>query len=587
MKTGVIHFVRRIRNTRFGNILRRIYQTPLGNFIFGRFFKKHFGISAVTGIPLRQAKNRGPAPVIEQEELRRRYQAAPVSEKDDTFVLYRIIGNDLVPRHRKGQSRENLSFILANEPNLTGCEKRFVLNRIVDSEEEAAIIQLLEKHGRPYLRIPFSDKEYTQQPWDLEGLPEPGYTLSRQYDELPEDFRARLYKRLYRHKNNYLINNNGARNTALADGRDRAKWVLPWDGNCFLTTEAWQEIRSAVETQPWYPYIIVPMARLTDHAVLFEPGFRPEADQEPQIMFRSDASHTFDEDYYYGRRPKVELLWRLGVPGPWDEWAIEPWDLPYPEYGQDAGAWQKAGWVARLPSGSPRLEKGMGSETMRLGVRSEAVTVFLQRMDAEGICRKLSVSPLFFLKNEKNLEHKKESEKEAYRRLPSIWNDISLITSRRTRKETPKACRKAETFLLSYKETPVLLDQISIDAHRKEAEQLLEWLQVDAGARCIRRKFTAAGSLHSVFTAVLAAKLKRYGLLSRTILLASDRAAALFGNGTAVLEKDETQLFCWKALEWIAKACGENLWVGVSRPRQLDWQIDIMSLLKRNKLGEA
>ena len=38
------------------------------------------------------------------------------------------------------------------------------------------------------------------------------------------------------------MNNNGARNAALREGRRRAKWVLPWDGNCFVTEEGWAEL---------------------------------------------------------------------------------------------------------------------------------------------------------------------------------------------------------------------------------------------------------------------------------------------------------------------------------------------------------
>ncbi|MDY7029028.1 MAG: hypothetical protein SVR04_12080, partial [Spirochaetota bacterium] len=325
MRAALKRFARRIRDTRFGMVLRKIYHTPVIYFLFNKLLKLRFGFTAVVGLEPRRASDRGPAPEADQEQLRRRYRQSAEAGQEDTFVLYRIIGNDLVPRHKKGQSRENLRFILEHEPDLQSCEKRFVLNRIIDAGEEAAVMHLLDSYGMPFIRIPFSEQEYAGRKWDLEGLPEPGYTLSKQYDELPDDFRGRLYKRLYRHKNNYLINNNGARNAALSDGKDRAKWVLPWDGNCFLTREAWEEIRATVTARPWYPYVIVPMARVVDHAPILEEGFRPVADQEPQIIFRRDSDSCFDEDYYYGRRPKVEFLWRLGVPGPWDEWAIEPW----------------------------------------------------------------------------------------------------------------------------------------------------------------------------------------------------------------------------------------------------------------------
>ena len=46
------------------------------------------------------------------------YPTLPISKVADTFMLVRIIGNDLEPRHRKGQSFDNALFILDNEASL-------------------------------------------------------------------------------------------------------------------------------------------------------------------------------------------------------------------------------------------------------------------------------------------------------------------------------------------------------------------------------------------------------------------------------------------------------------------------------------
>jgi hypothetical protein len=66
-------------------------------------------------------------------------------------VLYRVLGNDLPPSHEIGQTLSNLRFMLDHEPELEACEKRWVVNRIVDPEQEAAIIALLEERGQGYL----------------------------------------------------------------------------------------------------------------------------------------------------------------------------------------------------------------------------------------------------------------------------------------------------------------------------------------------------------------------------------------------------------------------------------------------------
>lgn len=334
-------------------------------------------------VPANRPLMRQPQPIPDPEKLRKDYMESPMSAAPDTFVLYRIIGNDLPPRHKQGQSRENLAFILENESALHDCEKRFVVNRIVDAGEEQAIIDLLEAAGMPYIHVPYDMKEYHRVRWDVAGVPACYAPWGARFPRLSEAERRRIEMRLYRHKNNYVMNNNGARNAALHDGKSRAKWVLPWDGNCFLTASAWEEIRSSVLSAPEHPYFIVPMARMTDNLALLEPGYRPQASEEPQILFRRDSSQEFDADYPYGRRPKVELLWRLGVPGVWDEWGIEPWDLPCPPYAAEAGTARYAGWVARLFSGQTILEvnRKEGGAADRALARVEAVRLLLDRLD--------------------------------------------------------------------------------------------------------------------------------------------------------------------------------------------------------------
>lgn len=348
------------------------------------------------GVPLVPcAAHRGPPPRCDGIRLEQAYRDRGLDRVPDTYVLYRIIGNDLVPRHARGQSRANVRFILDNEPVLPRCEKRWIVNRIADEAEETAICRLLEAHDQPYIRIPFRIEEYDRMPWDFAGLPRYGWSYRDRDFGVTRAMATGAEYRVYRHRNNYAIHNNGARNAALRDGRERAKWVLPWDGNCFLTASAWEEIRATVEGQPWYPRFVVPMARITANEELLRTGFRPHAGQEPQIAFRSDAREEFDEAHPYGRRPKVELLWRLGVPGPWDRWRIQPWDLPCPPYAADAGCYRWAGWVARLFSGHARLEGGTRVATSRRNrTRAGAVLEHLERLDRQAMRRRFNAGRL-------------------------------------------------------------------------------------------------------------------------------------------------------------------------------------------------
>lgn len=334
-------------------------------------------------IPVHRASERECPPPAGAHELLRAYRRSEVAGQSDDFVLYRIIGNDLYPRHVRGQSRKNLRFILENEQRFEGCEKRFVLNRIVDPNEEERIIKLLEDAGFKYIHIPFILDEYRSKSWDIAGVPVEYAPYGRRFKSLSESQQGRILMRLYRYKNNYVINNNGARNAALREGRRVAKWVMPWDGNCFLTERGWGEICAWVCARPEVPYYIVPMARITDNKDLLDPGFQPPAEEEPQIIFRRDTDTEFDPEYFYGRRPKVELFWRLGVRGNWDEWLVEPWDLPCPGYAEQAGCFEWVGWVARLFSGNSGLEKADGARTLvkRGTARVTAIQWMLDQLD--------------------------------------------------------------------------------------------------------------------------------------------------------------------------------------------------------------
>jgi hypothetical protein len=265
---------------------------------------------------------------------------------------------------------------------MEGCAKRWVLNRIFDRDEEGRLMDLLAAHGQmeAVLRLPFEPAHYARIGWNLDRLPAPGFLASPALDALDVEARERLWLATWRHKALYAMNNNGARNTALAEGRSRAKWVLPWDGNCFVTAEAWAAIRAAVAARPALRYFVVPMARVTENATLLEPGPVPEAAEEPQIIFRRDAPEEFAEDFPYGRRPKVELFWRLGVAGPWDAWRDDVWDPPRPAPAPEAVGC--AGWVARLASGRNQLERADKVSFLERGAaRRAAIAATLARID--------------------------------------------------------------------------------------------------------------------------------------------------------------------------------------------------------------
>lgn len=327
------------------------------------------------------------AVVADLAALKAEYLSKGLDTQPDTFVLYRIIGNDLPPRHKSGQALENLRFILENEAELEHCSKRWIVNRIIDRTQLRAIVRLLKKHHQLFQIIPFHMHEYRDAEWKLDDFPEPGFVLKGRYQDMEHDDQLRAEAHMRSAKTLYVANNNGARNVALNEGRELAKWVLPWDGNCFLTRDAWRKVREAIVDRPYLKYFCVPMARFANNRQLVKKAFEAAAAiEEPQIVFRRDVDEVFDERIPYGRRPKVELLWRLGVPGPWDEWVDDIWDRPRPKRSKDAGAFGQAGWVAKLQSGRAGIEvDGQESLIERARARIEALIGLSNELDVQGL----------------------------------------------------------------------------------------------------------------------------------------------------------------------------------------------------------
>lgn len=317
-----------------------------------------------------------------EQAMRDAYEKSALAKEPNTFALYRIIGNDLHPRHRKGQSYENLRFILENETPLPDCTKFWVVNRMYDPESEREIIDLLKQHRQEFIHIPFVAEDYRKIGLDYDCFPARDFLEGDAYRTLDPKFQGQAQAALYRLKNLYVMNNNGARNLALNDGRRHAKWVLPWDGNCFVTRPAWESLHSAVNARAHLKYFVTPMDRVTDNQAFLDDNYVANPTEEPQLLFRRDSALEFDQKFPYGRRPKVEMFWRLGIPGPWDQWKDHAWDLPRSPPCNEAKNFGVAGWVTRLSSGNTSLDRqnpATGSE--RAAVRCAAILETIKELD--------------------------------------------------------------------------------------------------------------------------------------------------------------------------------------------------------------
>jgi len=197
-----------------------------------------------------------------------------------SYAIVRILGNDLPPRHGKGQTLSNLQFTLEHETAFADCKKLWLVNRIVDKEDEQAVIRLLEEHGQTYIHIPFETDNY-----DL------GWTR---------------YEKLH-----YIIKLNHARNRALEEGRKLAKWIFPFDSNVFVTDDGWKNITFYMDnlSNKLFKVVMYRIRESNNEVFNFDPKNYDK--QEPQVAVHCDNFDIFDESIAYANGNKEEFLFRF------------------------------------------------------------------------------------------------------------------------------------------------------------------------------------------------------------------------------------------------------------------------------------
>ena len=273
------------------------------------------------------------------------------------MILYRILGNDIPLRHGAGQTLRDLAFILENEPVLDGCQKRFLLNRIVDAETEARLKAMIDDAGLRWQAIPFVAAEF------------------RHLNTLHE-------------KALYLTNQNAARNRCLDAALADNDTVMPFDGQTFFPAEGWAMVTAALAADADAKYLTVPMFRLIGNQRALASLTRvpvEDADHirtEPQIVIRRGHDVRFNEHLTYGQANKIELLMRLGVPGPWDGWSGDLLDNIRADVrtapSRSFGRVREAGFVLRLESGNPNADR---DKAARAYARLSGLSAFVARVD--------------------------------------------------------------------------------------------------------------------------------------------------------------------------------------------------------------
>lgn len=194
------------------------------------------------------------------------------------YCIGRIVGNDLPPRHGQNQTYLNLKFILENEVNFENCTKLWIVNRIINRESEASILELLVKHGQPFIHLPFELKSY----------------------DLSWDFNQKL---------NYIIQLNHARNILIAEGKRKAKWTVLADGGIFFPSIGWENIHkeSKVNSEGFFKITVYRLMKSNMEVFGFN-ACNYQVENEQMIALSVSSDIRFDETVAYGRNEKKILL---------------------------------------------------------------------------------------------------------------------------------------------------------------------------------------------------------------------------------------------------------------------------------------
>lgn len=372
---------------------------------------------------------------------------AKLAEGSKLVCLVRVIGNDLPGLHSNGQSLANLKFILENEPEFPGVDKVYLLNRIVSDAKREEIKRVLKEHGKPFFEQVFKKEEYAKIPFYEDDLP----TDQKWHDKKLSKWEQICWDVSRRKlKNAYLMNNNGARNYALDYGINRRyEWVFPLDGNCFISTEQFAQLKQAIiNADSRVSYLIVPMERCIQNEPELAFKAATNAVEEPQILFRRTARLRFDEKRVYGNQPKVDLLKRLGVPGVWDAWDNEyPWKKMQVSIDKtETNSWAFSSSVFRLASGNVQATV---SAKNRSHARAEAVIQFCDKV-YEYSCRTLNnKSNVDYLYYSACLEYQSDSDG-TINKINDLFDKVYLVSLPHEREKRYKVSNQLKRIGLTF-----------------------------------------------------------------------------------------------------------------------------------------
>jgi len=229
------------------------------------------------------------------------------------YCVFRIIGQDVPPRHVEGNSFESLKYLLEHEPPLTGAYKKYYLQHNLPRLYRERIEELLVQHNCSWIT----------------GL-------------------------------SSFATLNQSRNYCIEKGLESAEYVLPLDGRSYFTEQDWIQFdriaRATNEAGYVLPQVQIPSSNEDPGYNFYETavyeGKRVTFLREPALAFSVDMTVRYPAATRYGSDVSSWYLMRgLGVPGIWDHVSPDIF-LKTPFYHK----LKYAGCVHRLSSGNDEAD---------------------------------------------------------------------------------------------------------------------------------------------------------------------------------------------------------------------------------------
>ncbi|GJP35897.1 hypothetical protein CLOM_g20440 [Closterium sp. NIES-68] len=220
------------------------------------------------------------------------------------FFVYRLIGNDMPPLQCDGQLYLNTLYTLQHEPReLPGVRRMWVLNNVLNATEQQRIVDAILAHGYSDEHIIYVRLNYTR----LAAMPENRWAFA-------------------------VTGLNEARNMMIEHGiAAGARWIMPMDGNHFLTRQGWAYTAAAADRHEAHGKTVFKMPRVKVDApqspdwingsTLYSDLFpHAPAMHEGMIAFRNDSPHRYQPGLGFARRCKLEAFDRICGTGKYCSW---------------------------------------------------------------------------------------------------------------------------------------------------------------------------------------------------------------------------------------------------------------------------